>query len=643
MAGTMSLITAQNLSKSYGAQDVFSGATLAIPHRARIALVGPNGVGKTSLLRIIVGVDEANDGQVHRARNLKIGYLPQEASYSRTRREDLNRTLWETCLLAFPDLQEQERELARLENLMADPEEAASVMERYGRLQAEFDAEGGYTYPNRIRQVLNGLGFSPEDDDRLLAEFSGGERTRAMLARLLLEDPELLVLDEPTNHLDIQAVEWLESWIRNWSGAAIIVSHDRYFLDRTVNTVLELSPDGIETFRGNYSAYLQQRAARRMLQMESFKAQQEFIRKEQDYIQRNIAGQNTRQAQGRRKRLNRLMRDNLIHKPEADRHVRIEFGNVERSGDIVLQASDLEVGYPQAGESLFRVNDLLLMRGECAAIMGPNGSGKTTFLKTLVGEVPTYSGDVRLGASVNVGYFAQAHEGLHPNRSAIEELKTVDEDMRDGEIRNVLALFLIRGDESFKPINSLSGGERGRVALAKLVLQGANVLLLDEPTNHLDVPSQEILQSALARFPGTIILVSHDRYLVRALASQIWVISPEKRELEVHPGGYLEYLETRRQLNEVQREVKRKKRRTSSPGKSSRKVEVSLAAVEAQIEELENELLEVSNDLMSASDDVERVRSLGERYALLEKTLEERLQEWEQLAVDLESERDVHI
>ncbi len=518
----MSLITAAQLAKSYGPDDIFAGLEVALPHDARVGLVGPNGAGKTTLLRLLAGLEEPSRGTVQRARGLRLGYLPQEAALY------AEGTLWEEMLTAFDSLRAREAELARLEAAMADPQQYEAVMERYGPLQHQFELDGGYEYETRIRQVLGGLNFEPPDYDKPVAILSGGQKTRALLARLLLESPDLLILDEPTNHLDLHAVEWLETWLNDWDGAVLIVSHDRYFLDQVVGTVWELEFGRLEEYRGNYSAYLVQRAGRRERAQAEFEAQQAYIAREQDYIRRNIAGQNTKQARGRRARLERLLdaRDPnqaLASNPRSAAQLKLDLRTSLRSGDRVVETHDLAVGYPDDRKVLFRAPDVLLWREECAALIGPNGAGKTTFLKTLLGEIPPLSGKVKLGSSLKVGYFAQAHEGLDPERTVIDEVLGV-QDMPPGRARDYLAKFLFTGDDVFKQVGVLSGGERGRVALAKLALQGANLLLLDEPTNHLDIPAQEILEAVLADFPGTILLVSHDRYLIDALATQIWSV-----------------------------------------------------------------------------------------------------------------------
>lgn len=628
----MPLVTAQNLAKSFGALDIFLGVSFAIPHHARVALVGPNGVGKTTLLRLIIGLDEPDEGSLHKARQLMIGYLPQEVSFSKSHRVDLQQTLGQYSLLAFSGLRSLEERLRELEREMLDSKKADDLLPRYGVLQETYEHQGGYTYQARTAQVVNGLGFTPEDHDRPLAQFSGGEQTRAFLARLLLEDPQLLVLDEPTNHLDIQAVEWLEGWLKDWKGAAILVSHDRYFLDSVANTVWELSSQGIEIYRGNYSAYLLQREERQRYQWLQYQAQQEFVQKEEDYIRRNISGQNTRQAKGRRKRLERMLRDDAVDAPTSEHLVRIKFGQARRSGDQVLVTRGLEIGFPQAESPLFHVPDLVLYRGECVAIMGPNGAGKTTFLKTLLGEIPPYGGQARLGASLKIGYFAQAHEGLNPMRSVLEELSADNPGLLPAEARDFLARFLFRGDDAFKTVESLSGGERGRLALAKLLLKDANLLLLDEPTNHLDIPSQEVLQAALAQFEGTILLITHDRYLVNAMATQLWMISPDETGLEVFTGGYPQYLEVRQQKAEMTKAKQARKPEKAKPSPKRNKTKLELEKIEASIADLEEQLRQLAQELADVGTDVDRVRQLGVRYAKLEEELNQQIVLWERLA-----------
>lgn len=670
----MSLINTTGISKAYGPEDIFSGLSLSIPQGARIAIVGPNGIGKTTLLRILIGLEEPSGGIIHRARNLKIGYLPQEAVL------DAQHTLWEECLKAVAELRAQEAELARLEAAMSDPQQFEAVVERYGRLQESFERRGGYTYDVRIRQTLAGLGFDENDFHRPIPQLSGGQRTRALLARLLLSAPDLLVLDEPTNHLDIAAVEWLEGYLSQWDGAELLVSHDRYFLDKVVNQVWEMGRGYMESYRGNYSDYLQQRQQRWERRQQIYEAEMERLEKELDYIKRNIAGQNTSQAKGKLRRLSREVEaieslgfevfqskswgeisaqadisehimgvadvEQRIHslKPPSNRppQLNLDLMAVSRSGDLVLRTKDLEIGYPDEGRPLFEAPDLVLQRGECAAIIGPNGAGKTTFLKTLLGQMPPLEGDVILGASLHIGYFAQAHEGLRPERTLVEEVEAVAPQLRIGEVRDYLARFLFTGDDVFKHVSMLSGGERGRLALAKLSLTDANLLLLDEPTNHLDIPSQEILQQVLAEYQGTILLVSHDRYLIDALGTQIWEIQPDQASLVVFEGSYSQFRAekeaqqaaiqaTRRTKNEA-----KQKRSNGAAAREARRRRARLEEIERLITSLETHLETLSHKLENPPDDPGKVQNLGEEYVRVQTEINALLAEWEQLhsAVD---------
>ncbi|MBE0410022.1 MAG: ABC-F family ATP-binding cassette domain-containing protein [Anaerolineales bacterium] len=664
----MSLLTVSDLSKSFGADDIFSGLSLSVPNQARIALVGANGIGKTTLLRILIGLDEPSSGGVHRARGLTIGYLPQEANLT------AEHTLWQECLTVFKDLQAQEAELSRLEAAMTDPQRAELVMERYGTLQQDFEHRGGYTYETRIRQTLSGLGFDINDFHRPLWQLSGGQRTRALLARLLLSEPDLLVLDEPTNHLDIAAVEWLEGTLINWPGSVLLVSHDRYFLDKVVNNIWEMSRHGLETYRGNYSAYLQQRLERWEQRWQIYEAEMERLEKELDYIKRNIAGQRTQQAKGKLRRLSRQVEaieslgfsevmdkswsqisaeaDISTHTmgvAEVERRLRalkgpqdrpanlkINLKATRRSGEIVLRSKDLVIGYP--GEPLFTAGDLELRRLECAAVIGPNGSGKTTFLKTILEQVLPLSGSLELGASLQVGYFAQAHEDLDPQRSLVEEIEAVAPSMLLANTRSYLARFLFSGEDVFRAVATLSGGERGRLALAKLCLMNANLLLLDEPTNHLDIPSQEVLQQVLSEFQGTMLLVSHDRYLIDALATQIWEIDEPARRLVVFKGSYSEYhtqqeaeklLASERPRGPNQRDHRRQADR---PSRAERRRKTRLGEIEAEIAALEARLAGISSQLESPPSNPDLVRDLGEDYVQIQNEIHALVVEWENLS-----------
>jgi ATP-binding cassette subfamily F protein 3 len=633
----MSILTATQLGKFFGAEEIFADIAVEIAHGARIALVGANGAGKTTLLNILIGRDVPTEGSVYRAKGIRIGHLPQRPELSGAD------TLWEEVSAGAHELRAMEASLTELEHrLAAETDDAlhTRLLNEYGDLQERFTDLGGYTLEARTKSILQGLGFKPDDYSRPIVQMSGGQKTRALLGRLLLEQPDLLALDEPTNHLDIDAVEWLEGFLKDFPGAVLVVSHDRYFMDTVANTVWELDFGTIETYRGNYSAYVRQRGDRHERLLKEFQAQQAFIAKETDYIRRNIAGQNTKQAQGRRTRLERMIREGgLVQQPRSRDVMKLRMNGVARSGDQVVITRGVVVGYADAPAPLFRAPDIILTRGEVAALIGANGAGKSTFVKTIIGELPALSGEVRLGAAVQVGYFAQAHELLDPNHTLIDEIMSA-QPMQPATARDLLARFMFTGDDVFRTISSLSGGERGRVALAKLTLTGANLLLLDEPTNHLDIASQEVLQHVLADFAGTILLVSHDRYLIEALATQIWAISPGK--LDVFNGTYREYLAARESqragVSAANGTAPEKKQ--SAPAKSAKKhglnphdLQKRIAHLEAQIPMLESQLATISDALAQASvrGDGAKVRALSDDYQQVERELAQTMTEWETL------------
>lgn len=641
----MSIITGAGVGKSFGPFDVFTDFNFTIARGDKIALVGPNGSGKTTLLRIIAGVDEATTGSIHRARGTSAGYLAQTAE------ESSDRTLWEEMVTAFSAINAMAERMRQLEERIAGGDTAA--LEAYGRLQHDFELAGGYEVDARIRRVLSGLGFRPDDAQQSMSHLSGGQRVRAALARLLLLSPDVLLLDEPTNHLDAQGVEWLESYLQDWEGTLIVVSHDRYFLDEVSDYVWEMNvrraPDGslsvsqLERYRGGYTDYVAQRAERRERQLAEYKAQQHFIAKQTDYIRRNIAGQNVSQAKGRLKRLNRLER---LEKPLETRAMSIRLNSGPRSGNIVLQTHGLVVGYGDqaTGRPLFRAPDLQLLRLERAALIGPNGAGKTTFLKTICGDLAPLAGAVQLGSNVRIGYFAQAHEGLDLNQTVLGELMRAREDLTVSQARGLLGRFLFSGDDAFKKIEVLSGGERGRVALAKLALQGANLLLLDEPTNHLDIPSQEILTEALDQFDGTLLLVSHDRYLVAALATQIWSLErgeDGETRLTVFKGTYDAWLNERERLAEIAEQTRRQDARTQQSevrnqraqetrSKNAEKTrQMKIEQTEQRIEALEQQLAELTERIQEAGGDFGKIQVLSAAYQQAQDDL---ARAWDELA-----------
>ncbi len=632
----MTVLNIHNLGKYFGGQDIFSALNLTINPGDRIALVGPNGEGKTTLLRIIADQDLPTEGRVQKAKNLRIGYLEQHTSLNSTEGD-----LWVLAMSAFAGLRQQEADLHEMELALVretDESRHAALLKDYGEAQAYFEHSGGYSYENTARQVLTGLGFTSEDYAKSLTKFSGGEQSRAHLARLLLKQPDLLLLDEPTNHLDLESVEWLENYLQSWSGAIVVVAHDRYFLDKVATRVWELSFGTVEAYKGDFSHYVAQREERFKRRLKEYQAQQAFIAKEEEFIRRNLAGQRTKEAQGRRKRLERMIK---LEHPVERKTLKLAFQPTLRSGDMVLATHDLVIGYSD-GEPLFACPDLEIRRKNRVALLGPNGAGKTAFVKTILDQVQPKAGTIRFGAGIKVGYFAQTQVNLNHQSTILDEILTV-KNLPIGEARNYLGQFLFSGDDVYKPINTLSGGQRSRVALAKLMLTGANFLILDEPTNHLDIPSQENLENVLSNFGGTILLVSHDRYFVDALASHTWALEPSNQSVTVVKGGYRNYLATRQ---ETLGNNKSKDRRTSTKPKGKRireqtkaekrateKKARQLAEIETIIETTEAELAQIAKKLEEASlaQDVAQLQNLGQDYQTTEAKLEDLIAQWANL------------
>jgi ATP-binding cassette, subfamily F, member 3 len=664
----MSLISVTSLSKSFGAVDLFSGITFSIPKGSRLALVGPNGCGKTTLLRILNGLEEPTSGKIIKAKAIRIGYLPQEAEF------EMTGTLWDACLDVFSGLISMETELEKLALQMSGLEMREKIITRYGKLQHEFELQGGYTFHMRIKQVLTGLGFSSPDFHMQIEHLSGGQRTRAFLARLLLSTPDLLLLDEPTNHLDIGAVEWLEGYLSQWEGAVAIVSHDRFFLDRVANGILEIAGGITEYYPGNYSDYLKTREERWDRRCEVFETEKSRLLKDIEYIKKNISGQNVSQAKGKLRRLSRIVQaieqigmDAYLNQKwvetseevsiatspfgpeEAERRVRslrspvrgiprlhLNLRSTARSGELVLRTLNLCIGYPD--HFLFRAPDIVLRRGECAALIGPNGAGKTTFLKTVLGELDPIEGEVTLGASLKVGYFAQAHEGLNQENTVFEEINATMPSYLPGQVRDYLGKYLFSGDDVFKKVSILSGGERGRLALAKLGLQDTNLLLLDEPTNHLDIPSQEVLEAVLEDYGGTILLVTHDRYLIDALGTQIWEINPDESQLAVFKGTYSQRREQQERLALLfdRPDIKTHKthaiKKNADPNvKEERRRIACLQEVENKIVLLEQQIAELGRKLEHPPQDTALVRKWGNQYTKFQVEMDNFLAEWESL------------
>ncbi|MBL8172020.1 MAG: ABC-F family ATP-binding cassette domain-containing protein [Acidobacteria bacterium] len=626
------LFRLSEVTKSYGAQDVLRGVSFQINPGEHVGLVGRNGAGKTTLLRLITGAETPDNGELERLRGLRVGVLAQHVDFSGAE------TVFDAALNVFEKLRGLEEKMRTLEHAMTEAtgDELDRVMHEYSEAQQTYETEGGFSYHARAEAVLLGLGFTKDEHGKRAENLSGGEKNRLGLARLLLLEPDILLLDEPTNHLDVEAVEWLEEFLSAYKSAYLIISHDRFFLDHTVTRVLDLENGRVESYKGNYSEYLVEKEERRQQQQRAYEQQREMIERTEDFIRRNLAGQKTKQAKSRRNMLERMER--LESTTDLDT-ANFKLKPVARTGDQVLVLDKLAIGFPT--KTLASNLSLLLRRGECLGVIGGNGTGKTTLLRTLLGEQHPLDGDLRWGTGVNPGYYDQRLLTVDERNTVLEELRTAaSATVTDGELRGFLGRFLFTGDDVFKPVAALSGGEKGRLALAKLIYSRVNVLILDEPTNHLDIASCEALESALNDYDGTIITVSHDRYFLDRVATQILFFG--EKGVEHFDGGYSEFYEAHhRALAEAQakqaeaQKVERSARKvennkTAAPKKNKQKGPTA-AELEAEIQTVESELAQLSSLLATeeVARDKERLFALSEQYQTLDDRLQELFAGWE--------------
>jgi len=510
------LISLSHIRKSFGSRTVFQDVSFQLNTGEKVGLVGRNGTGKTTLMRMITGDLEPDDGHLARVPQVRMGFMEQMT------RVEPERTVFESAVSVFAHIEALGRQIEDLEgeieakSQQSQHSDINALLDRYGQLQTRWEMEGGYSYETKTKSVLFGLGFQEKDLEKNASLLSGGEVNRLNLARLLLSDPNLLLLDEPTNHLDISAVQWLERFLKDYPHAFLLISHDRYFLDATVSKILEISDGKIEEYPGNYSTYLSERDRRWQLRQKAYEEQQELISRTEEFIRRNLAGQKTKQAKSRRKMLENLERIEAASAGRAP--ARFRFDLASPSGDLVLKLTNVAIGYD--GKLLANSLNFSVYRGRNVGIIGPNGSGKSTLLKTLLGMQKPLKGEIQIGQKVQMAYYDQQLSTLNPQLNVLEEMRTISPLATNETLRGYLARFLFFGDDVFSLIASLSGGEKSRLALAKLIFGKSNTLMLDEPTNHLDIPSCEALEAALQDFPGTVIMVSHDRYLLNKLADQ---------------------------------------------------------------------------------------------------------------------------
>ncbi len=633
------ILACQNISKAFGTDEIIQHASFHVEENEKMAIVGINGAGKTTLLRIIMGELEADRGEVILAKNRTIGYLPQNPDI------EGNKTIYEEVLSAKEELISMQETLISMEEKMSSlrGEQLEQLMESYNRLNTAFEMKGGSSYKSEITGVLKGLGFTEEEFGKHMQELSGGQRTRVCLGKLLVTKPDIILLDEPTNHLDIGSITWLETFLLNYKGAVVIVSHDRYFLDRIVHKVVELDLHKVSVFSGNYSDYAVKKAQVREAQLKQYYNQQQEIRRQEEVIAKLKSfnrEKSIKRAESREKMLDKIERLEKPVEENTDIHLNLEPRVV--SGNDVLKVEHLAKAFP--GQNLFSDLSFELKRGERVALIGDNGTGKTTILKIINQMVEADHGTLTLGANVHIGYYDQEHQILHQDKTLVEEISDAYPSLTNTEIRNVLAAFLFTGDEVFKRISDLSGGERGRVSLAKLMLSEANFLILDEPTNHLDIVSKEILEQALNRYTGTVLFVSHDRYFINKVATRILNLTGET--VVNYIGNYDYYLEKCRELTQIyapgkeeavksepessskldwkqQKEAQARQRKLENDRK---KTEDAIEQTEQRIHELEKAFADSEIATNSA-----KLQELHQEYAIKQQELEKLYEVWEQL------------
>ncbi|KON66677.1 multidrug ABC transporter ATP-binding protein [Peribacillus butanolivorans] len=637
----MILLQINQLSKYYGAELILSNMKLEVQNKDRIALVGRNGAGKSTLLKIIAGQLSHDGGEIIKPKGVTIGYMAQDTGL------ESELSIWNEMLTVFKDLIEQEKELRRLEAEMAKPDTFDNeilyqkVLNEYDTLQVAFKEKGGYQYEADIRSVLHGLQFGDFDYSTLISTLSGGQKTRLALGKLLLKKPDILILDEPTNHLDIETLSWLEQYLQSYQGAVLIVSHDRYFLDKVVNQVYEISRNNMKKYYGNYSSYLEGKAEDYERDMKQFEKQQGEIEKLRDFVQRNITrASTTKRAQSRRKQLEKM---DVLDRPQGDeKSANFSFQIEKQSGNEVLHLQSLAIGYE--GETVSNNINSRMTKGESIALVGPNGVGKSTLLKTIISKLPAISGDFRFGTNVEVSYYDQEQANLISNKRVLNELWDDYPLKPEKDIRTVLGNFLFSGDDVLKTVSTLSGGEKARLALAKMMMEKGNFLILDEPTNHLDLDSKLVLENALIDYPGTILFVSHDRYFINRIATKVIELSKDGNEEFL--GDYDYYVEKKQEQAEIEALEQQNKSNTvelivektnykidKEAKKAERQRKRRIEEIEAAMELLETEISEYNVLLCDPNvfQDHEKVMEVQTKLDKAQETLDQHLEEWAEL------------
>ena len=630
----MIILQANKIERSFAGEVLFDNINLQVDERDRVALVGKNGAGKSTLLKILVGEEEPTRGEINKKKDISLSYLAQDSRF------ESENTIYEEMLHVFDDLRRTEKQLRQMELEMGEKTgaELDKLMADYDRLSENFRQAGGFTYEADIRAILNGFKFDETMWQMKIAELSGGQNTRLALAKMLLEKPNLLVLDEPTNHLDIETIAWLENYLVNYSGALIIVSHDRYFLDKVATITLDLTKHSLDRYVGNYSRFVEQKEQKLATEAKNYEKQQKEIAALEDFVNRNLVrASTTKRAQSRRKQLEKMER---IDKPESGKKsANMTFQSEKTSGNVVLTVENAAIGYD--GEILSEPINLDLRKMNAVAIVGPNGIGKSTFIKSIVDQIPLIKGEKRFGANVEVGYYDQTQSKLTPSNSVLDELWNDFKLTPEVEIRNRLGAFLFSGDDVKKSVGMLSGGERARLLLAKLSMENNNFLILDEPTNHLDIDSKEVLENALIDFDGTLLFVSHDRYFINRVATHVLELSENGSTLYLGDYDYYVDKKAEMEVNQIEEASMSNQAKEASPvndyqaqkesQKEARKLMRQIENLEAEIEELETKNQAISEQMLETND----AGKLMELQAELDKInhrQEAAMLEWEELS-----------
>lgn len=613
----MILISVQELQKSFGVHEVLRSVTFSLQKGEKMGLVGVNGCGKTTLMRMIAGEMQPDGGTIHRNKDLRVGYLAQLDDIP------LTDTVWGALLKVFEPIRVMERRMAEIEKLLesADPETALRLSSEYQRLTESYNAQQGYAYEGEILRVLNGLGLKPEMHQRQVSTLSGGERTRLSLAKLLLQKPDIILMDEPTNHLDLEAIEWLQDYLTDYKGSLLLISHDRYFLDHVCTTMGELLGGKMIKFTGNYTEYMKKRTADFETRMKAYELQQKEIQREQAIIERYRSFNREKSIKAAESREKRLAKVERLEKPVEEQHVRFSFDARRRSGEEALEVRELSKSFE--GQPVFQNLSFKLRTGDRVALIGPNGVGKSTLFRILTHQLNPDHGSVRFGTNIDIGYYDQHQQNLNPQNTILDEVWNAFPKLEQTRIRSALGLFLFTGDEVFEKIEKLSGGERGRVALTKLMLKQDNLLLLDEPTNHLDMDSREVLEDALRDFPGTILAISHDRYFINRFAEKVMVM--EKDGVTEYLGNFDDYIEKRDRprppVSSLEDEPTRtaqtrEKKKTRQQNALLRELKAAVDKAEAAIEQNEREMARLEAELARPEtyNDLEAMRRLTESY-----------------------------